>query len=143
VNDGEEHIMRHWLLAGCVAVLVGCQAPPDKVPLQRLPENGPPLPYAELLTRARVQATAATEAFYVNHWAEIEDVAKGLEQTARYLGRADDVPANRKDMLPRASSELTQEAGKLRDAAAAQNEKEVNASLQRINLMVRELRLAN
>jgi hypothetical protein len=135
--------MRNWMLAGCVAVLAGCQAPPDRVPLQRLPDNGPPLPYAELLTRARVQATAATEAFYVNRWADIEDVAKGLEQTARYLGRAEDVPANRKDALPRASSELTQEATRLREAATGQNEKEVNASLQRIHLMVRELRLAN
>ena len=52
--------MRHWLLAGCVVVLAGCQTSSDRVPLQRLPENGPPLPYAELLTRARVQATAAT-----------------------------------------------------------------------------------
>ncbi len=135
--------MRHWLLAGCVVVLAGCQTSSDRVPLQRLPENGPPLPYAELLTRARVQATAATEAFYVNRWAEIEDVARGLEQTAKYLAKAEDVPANRKDVLPRASSELTQEATRLREAATAQNEKEVNASLQRIHLMVRELRLAN
>jgi hypothetical protein len=135
--------MRLWMLAGCVLVLAGCQAPADRVPLQRLPDNGPPVPYAELLTRARVQATSATESFYVNRWAEIEDAAKGLEQTARYLAKAEDVPANRKDLLPRASNDLAQEATKLREAATAQNEKEVNASLQRIHFMVRELRLAN
>ncbi len=133
--------MRLWLLAGCL-VLAGCQAPPERVPLQRLPENGPPLPYAELLTRARAQATAATESFYVNRWGEIEDAARALEQTARYLAKAEDVPANRKEVLPRSSSELAQEAVRLREAATAQSEKDVNASLQRINLMVRELRLA-
>jgi hypothetical protein len=133
--------MKQWLLAGCLA-LIGCQAPPERVPLQRLPENGPPLPYAELLTRARAQATAATESFYVNRWGEIEDAARALEQTARYLPRAEDVPANRKEVLPRSSSELALESARLREAAVAQNEKDVNASLQRIHLLVRELRLA-
>jgi galactokinase len=133
--------MRLWKLAGCLLVLAGCQAPPERVPVQRLPENGPPLPYAELLTRARAQATAATESFYANRWAEIEDAARALEQTARYLTRAEDVPANRKEVLPR-SSELAQEAVRLREAASARSDKDVNASLQRIHLMVRELRLA-
>jgi hypothetical protein len=135
--------MRLWLAAGFALALAGCQAPPERVPLQRLPDNGPPLPYAELLTRARALATAATESFYVNHWAEIEDSARSLEQTARYLAKAEDVPANRKDLLPRTSSDLALEAAKLREAASTQNEKEVNNSLQRIHLMVRELRLAN
>jgi hypothetical protein len=135
--------MKHLLLVGTLLVLGGCQAPPDRIPLQRLPENGPPLPYAELLTRARAQATYATEAFYVNHWSELEEAARGLEQTARFLAKADDVPANRKDRLPAASSDLAQDSIKLREAATAQNDKEANAVLQRIHLAVRELRLAN
>jgi hypothetical protein len=135
--------MRRQVLVGCLLVLAGCQAPPERAPLPRLPENGPPLPYAELLTRARAQATVATEAFYVNRWSDLEESARGLEQTARYLAKAEDVPANRKDVLPRTTSELAQEAIKLREAAIAQNEKEVNTVLQRVNFMIRELRLAN
>jgi hypothetical protein len=113
------------------------------VPLQRLPENGPPLPYAELLTRARAQATVATEAFYVDRWVDVEDAARGLEQTARFLGKADDVPANRKELIPRASSELAQEARKLIDSAKAHNEKDTGVSLESIHRMVRQLRLAD
>jgi hypothetical protein len=113
------------------------------VPLQRLPENSGPLPYAELLTRARAQAMSATEAFTVDRWSEVAESATGLEQTARFLAKAEDVPANRKDILPRVSSQLAEESRKLGEAASLKKEKEVTDSLQRINLMVRELRLAN
>jgi hypothetical protein len=135
--------MRCRLFLGGLLLLAGCQAAPERVPLARLPDNGPPLPYAELLTRARAQATLATESFYVNHWADVEDAARGLGQTAQYLAKAEDVPANRKDALPAASSDLAREAGRLRQAAAAQNEKDANAALQRIHLTVRQLRLAD
>jgi hypothetical protein len=135
--------MRRVFLVACLLAAGSCQVPPERVPVQRLPENGPPLPYAELLTRARAQATYATEAFYVNHWTDLEEAARGLEQTARFLTRAEDVPANRKAQLPEASTALAKEADKLRDAAAKQNDKDANAALQRIHLMVRDLRLAD
>jgi hypothetical protein len=134
--------MKRLLLVGCLTLSAcGCQLPPERVPLQRLPENGPPLPYAELLTRARAQATFATESFYVNRWSDLEDAAKGLEQTARFLARADDVPARQKDVLPVVSGDLGKEAGKLREAAVAKDVKQANDILQRVHLKVRELRL--
>jgi hypothetical protein len=134
--------MKRILLVGClVLTLSACQLPPERVPLQRLPENGPPLPYAELLTRARAQATVATEAFYVNRWTDLEDAAKGLEQTARYLAKAEDVPARQKDTLGVISGDLGKEAVKLREAATAKDVKQANDTLQRIHLKVRELRL--
>src|SRR5579872_5221025 len=134
--------MKRFLLTGAVLLsLSACQLPPERLPLQRLPENGPPLPYAELLTRARAQATIATEAFYVNRWADLEDSAVGLEQTARFLKSAEDVPATHKDTLPVLSGDLSKEATKLRAAAQTKNVKEANDTLQRIHLMVRELRL--
>jgi hypothetical protein len=135
--------MRRILLMGSLLFIGSCQAPPERVPVQRLPENGPPLPYAELLTRARAQATYATEAFYVNHWTDMDDAARGLEQTARFLAKAEDVPTNRKEQLPSASSDLAKEATKLREAAVAKSEKDSNDALQRIHRMVRELRLAD
>jgi hypothetical protein len=85
----------------------------------------------------------ATEAFYVNHWTEMEDAARALEQTARFLAKAEDVPANRKQALPAASSDLSKEAMKLQQAATSQNVEAATAALQRIHVMVRELRLAN
>lgn len=138
----ERWAMRRTCLLGLL-VVAGCALPPERVPLQRLPEDGPPLPYAELLTRARAQATYATEAFYVNKWNDLEDAARGLEQSARFLGRAQDVPDNRKAVLPRASTELAAESRKLIEAAKAHDEKATEAGLQTVHRLVRQLRLAD
>jgi hypothetical protein len=132
------------LLAGLALltlVLAGCQTVDNRHSLRPLPDEGPPLPYAELLTRARAQASLATEAFYVNRWPEIEDAARGLDQTARYLGRAEDIPPRQKEALPNLSRDLATEAANLRLAAQKMDDKEVTQILQRINLKVRELRL--
>jgi hypothetical protein len=133
--------MRRTLLVGTLLLLAGCQLPPERVPLTRLPENSPPLPYAELLTRARGQALYATEAAQLNHWPDLEDAARALEQTSRFIEKAGDVPANRKDLLPRVSSQMAQESRKLIEAAKAKQEKETDKSLETIHRLVRELRL--
>jgi hypothetical protein len=83
----------------------------------------------------------ATEAFYINRWPDVEDAARGLEQTAHYLAKAEDVPAKQKDQLNALSTSLSKEAVKLRDAAKAQDEKAANETLQRLHLTVREMRL--
>ncbi len=134
---------RAHFLGLCLLVVSGCQLPAERLPLKPLPEDGPPLPYAELLTRARLQAGVATEAFYVNKWADLEDAAKGLEQTARFLPKATDIPPKHKGTLPVGAGDLGKEAGKLREAAKAQNAKDANDILQRIHLKIRELRLAD
>src|SRR5438094_7766104 len=120
-----------------LVTLIGCQLPPERVPLKPLPEDGPPQPYADLVGRARAQATAANEAFYINHWPDLEDAAKGLELTARVLGKAADVPAKHKETLPVQSGNLGKEAGKLRQFAQAQDVRQATEALQRINLEVR------
>jgi hypothetical protein len=136
--------MKPVLLTGmALLLLAGCVAPVERVPLQPLPENGQVLPYPELLTRARAQATAANEAFYINRWTDLEDLAKGLEQTARFLSKAEEVPAKNKDTLKEVTSDMAQNARKLKAAASAQNVKDANDALQRINLKVRELRLTD
>jgi hypothetical protein len=134
--------MRRALTLAALLV-AGCQLPADRLPLKPLPEDGPPLPYAELLTRARLLASTATEAFYVNKWTDLEDAAKGLEQTAKFLPKSTDVPAKQKDSLPVAAGDLGKEAVQLRDAAKAKNAKDANDILQRIHLKIRELRLEN
>ena len=123
--------------------LAACQAPEERTALIPLPDDTPPMPYAELLTRARYQATLATEAFYVDKWTEVEDAARGLEQTARFLPKAQDVPARQKDSLPVVSGDLSKEAGRLLDAAKTKDVKLANDSLQHVQLVVHELRLAD
>jgi hypothetical protein len=120
--------------------LVGCQLPPERVPLKPLPDDGPPQPYVDLVNRARAQATAANEAFYINNWPDLEDAAKGLELTSRVLGKAADVPLKHKDTLANESADLTKEAAKLREVAKAQDVRQTTETLQRINLKIRELR---
>jgi hypothetical protein len=129
--------------ASLLLFLIGCQLPPEQLALKPLPEDGPPQPYADLIARARLQATAANEAFYVNRWSDLEDAAKALEQTARFLPKAADLPAKRKDAIPKDADYLGAEAGKLREAAKAQEVKSANELLQHINLKVRELRPEN
>jgi hypothetical protein len=133
-----------WLCTGSLLlILTACQAPEERAALRPLPDDTPPLPYAELLTRARYQATLATEAFYVDKWTEVEDAARGLEQTARFLPKAQDVPAKQKDALPVVSGDLSKEAGRLLAAARAKDVKEANDALQHVHLVVHELRLDN
>jgi hypothetical protein len=127
----------------CFALLAGCQLPPEQVPLKPLPEDGPLQAYADIVNRARVQASAANEAFYVNKWSDLEDAAKGLEQTATYLTKTADVPAKHKGLLSTEADNLIKETRLLRDAAKLQDVKQANEILQRINLKVRELRAEN
>jgi hypothetical protein len=119
----------------------GCQLPPERASVRLLPEDTPPLPYAELLTRARQQITASTEAFQLNRWEDLEEAARGLEQTGRFFLKAIDVPAKYKDNLPVKAGDLGKEATLLVGAGKAKDVKQANEILQRISLKVRELRL--
>ena len=132
---------RLLLIAAGALFLASCQLPAERTPLKTLPDEPVALPYAELLTRARAQATNATAAFYVNKWDDLEESARGLEQTARYLTKAQEIPPKHKDTLASLSADLGKEAVKLRDAAKARNVKDATEVLQRVNLKVRDLRL--
>lgn len=132
--------MRCVVVIALILSALGCQAPPQRAGVAALPEDSAPLPFADLVTRARAQAMTALEAYYVDHWAEVEDAARGLEQTARFLRRATDVPQTRQgDLTPRTDT-LADAARQLREAAKAKASEQVNVVLQRINSQVRELR---
>jgi hypothetical protein len=127
----------------CFTLLIAlnsCQLPAERMPIRQLPEDSPPLPYAELLTRARLQSSAATEAFYVNQWADLEEHARGLSQTARFMHKAMEVPEARKKTLVKDGDDLAKAATKLTAAAKAKDEKQTTETLQQINLLVRKLR---
>lgn len=130
--------MKRLLLSTMMLVMCSCTVPAERASLQPLPETGQVLPYAELLTRLRHQANAANEAFYLDRWADLEDMAKGIEQTARFLAKAQEVPAKNKDILLEVTSDLANSAKKLREAAAAKNEKDSRDALQQITVKVRQ-----
>lgn len=128
-----------WLLT---LVAAGCCLPPERESLRPLAEPEKLFSYAELLTRGRYQATAAVEAFYRDDWTELEQAAKVLEQTARFLPRTSDPPAHLKTSLDKESDLLRQEAVRLGEFARMKNVQSANASLQSINLAIRTLRPA-
>ena len=90
---------------------------------------------------ARLQATAATEAFYLNNWPDLEATAQGLEQTAQYLNKATEVPDKQRGRLPTLAGDLAKEAKNLREVAGKKEVTQTNEALQRLTLKVRELRL--
>jgi hypothetical protein len=128
------------LVALCLVTLSACRLPPDRPPLKPLPEDGQQFSYVEILSRARLQATMAVEAFYVDGWVDLEEAAAGLEQTARYLPKATEPPATFKDKVAGEAKVLAKDAFRLRVAAQAKDAKETNDLLQRINLRIRALR---
>jgi hypothetical protein len=108
-----------------------------------LPDKVTALPYGQLLQRARNQAARANEAFYVDNWADVEEAARGLEQTAQYLIKAEDVPSKHKDTLATASADLGKLARALIEAAKVKDSKKTNTLMARINAKVREMRLGD
>ncbi len=135
--------MIRLLLSATFLLALGCAIPAERVPLRPLPENGQVLPYAELLTRVRAQTSAANEAFYLDHWNDLEDMAKGIEQTSRFLSKAEEVPEKNRKILQEVTTDLGKSAQKLRDAAAAHDVKRTTEALQQINAKVRDLRLTD
>jgi hypothetical protein len=135
-----------WIVLGFVVTVVvlgivaGCQSPPERIPLQPLPENGKGLDYGEVVQRARLYTIAATDAFYVNKWNELDEAGRNLEMTALLLPKATDVPAKQQEKLDANAAELSRDAGQLRAAAKGQDVKRTNEILQRLHLKVRELR---
>ena len=132
--------MRRVLIPSVFLFAVGCQAAPPRAAVPPLAEDSAPLPFTELVSRARQQAMTALEAYYVDRWAEVEEAARGLEQTTRFLRRSTAVPTARQGDLSLRADALAEAAKQLREAAKSRASEQVNSVLQRINAQVRELR---
>jgi hypothetical protein len=130
-------------LGGTLLAFFGCTLPPERLPIMPLPEDGQPLPYSDLVQRARLQTANANDAFYGDRWTELEESANGLEKIARFLPKANEVPAKFKDKLGDLSASLIKDAGDLRGAAQTKDVKATNTALQRITLQLREMRPEN
>ncbi len=134
---------RALVLGFAFCLAVGCTVPGDRVVPKVLVDDGQPRPYAELLTRARQQSTASIDALYVNRWGELDELAQGLEQTAKFLTKATDVPEKNKVNLTVVAGDLGKAAVALGEAAKAQDAKKVREALNRVQDKVYELRLEN
>lgn len=134
---------RALMCATVLTVLASCQTGPEQrtPPVAPLPDKVTAMPYGRLLERARAQAKQATEAFYVDGWDDLADAARGLEQTAQYLIRAEDVPPRHKVTLATMSGDLGKSARALREAAERKDVKLTTEVLTRIQVQVREMRL--
>src|SRR4051812_32060473 len=95
---------RVLFLLGVLLSLTGCCAR-ERQKMQLLPDNAT-LPYTELLDRAKVQVSLATEAFHVDDWLELQTAALALDQTARLFPKALDIPKEFKAALPGRADEL-------------------------------------
>jgi hypothetical protein len=121
------------------ALLSGCSAIEREGRLP-LPENAPPLAYGEMIHRARGQAGAALDAFYIDNWTELEQAAQRLEQSARLLPKTTHIPDAFKNKVEPEADELRKDALKLAEAARAKNASTANDTMQRINQRIRQLR---
>lgn len=124
-----------------LALIAGCSLA-EREGLIPLPENGPPLSYAEMITRTRGQAGAALDAFYIDSWMELEQAAQRLEQSARLLPKSTHIPDAFKDKVGPESESLRKDALVLIESARKQNATQANEAMQRINDRIRQLRPA-
>ncbi|MFO0970311.1 MAG: hypothetical protein U0793_32580 [Gemmataceae bacterium] len=130
------------LVSVCVLLPIACRLPPEREPLRPLPEDGSAagFTYKELLDRAHAQFSVAIDAFYADSWKDLEEAAKGLEQTARFLPKSAAPPAGLKEDVIARSKALRAEAVRLGDAARLKKVDDSNDALKNINLHVRSLR---
>jgi hypothetical protein len=122
-----------------IVLIAGCRTV-EREGTNPLPEDAAPLQYAEMINRARGQATSALDSYYVDAWMDLEQAAQRLEQTARLLPKATHVPEMFKTKVEPESELLRKDAVKLLEAARTKNAMHVNDALQRINQRIRQLR---
>jgi len=120
--------------------VLGCRLPPEREPLRALPDDGAGLSYQELINRARAQFNIALDAFYLDSWKELEDLGKGLEQTARFLPKSAGPPAGLKENVLLKSKDMRNEAIRLSEGARTKNAEMCSESLKNLNLQIRSLR---
>jgi hypothetical protein len=125
-----------------LTLITGCRIV-EREGMLPLPENGPALTYADMLNRARSQSGAALDSFYVDAWADLEQAAVRLEESAKLLPKTTQIPDAFKAKLPAEAELLRQDAAKLQEAARAKNGTQANEAMQRINQRIRQLRPAD
>ena len=131
-------MVRNLLLVSLIALL-GC-ASADKITPVVIPEDGSTTDYSEFLPRMRVLAWRATEAFYRDRWDELEEAAQNLEKAVRVLKQSKNVPVRVQTVLSTRCDTLIAECGHLKSAAHDKAAEPASDYLQKIHVLIRELR---
>lgn len=120
---------------------LACRLPPEREALRSIPEDGAGLIYNELIVRGRAQLNLALDAFYLDSWKELEEMGKGLEQTARFLPKSAEPPTTLKDNILTKSKEMRNSAIRLSEGARTKNVEMCSEALRDLNLQIRALRV--
>ncbi len=134
------HAIFRFAFAVSAILLGGCSAPDAErltVPPQVIGDEA--LTFDEIVTRARLQGSAAVEAFYIDDWQGLETAARSLRSSARALSIAGDLPTDRKLALESEALELASEAKELAAAADRRDIRGTTKRLQQITLHIRNL----
>lgn len=119
----------------------GCQSPEKQV-LQPLPADAPPMPYADLVERARRQVWAAQEVFYRDNWDELVQAADALQQTAERLAQVptDQLPMRCRSSWPKPADEFRAAAAQLRNHARQRDAVQSANAFQKLHLVLKDIR---
>jgi len=131
-------MMRTLSIFTVLSLVSGCTTAPDPLRVAPLPLAGPVNGVPEALFRARSQATAATEAFFLDDWARLDTIGQALEDTAAQLGKMP-VPEPKQIELRDAAAKLGTQAKQLRAAALKKDTMAVSAAISQIGTEVRNL----
>jgi len=137
--------MRKFFVPGILFLtLASCQVAEPRASLPPpLPDKVSAVPYSQLLTRARAQATRATEALFVDNFADVEEAGRGLEQTASTSSSPRTCRASTRTPSRPMAGDLGKLAKDLREAASSKNAEKANEILGKVNAKVRSMRLSD
>jgi hypothetical protein len=122
-----------------VGFALGCTST-DRITAVAIPEDGTAVNYEEFLPRLRTLAWRGTEAFYRDRWDELDDAMITLDRAVKVLEKANNVPARVQPELASRCQNLIAECAKVRDAAKTRSEAAASDHLQKIHVLIRELR---
>jgi len=134
-------MFRTWIGIAAIIVVVGC-ATGDRVaaPPPIIPDDGATISYSDLVGSLRQVAWRATESFYRDDWVTLDDSAASLEKAAKALKQSKNVPPRLQATLVSRCDDLAAESAKVKSAAAARSADLVGGHLQKVHILIRELR---
>ena len=131
-------MLRCLAALGLVGLCLSCCGP-ERVAVPPLPVAGEPVAYADLVTRLRIHAGAANEAFFIDDFEALAARARDIEQGARLLPLASDAPKGSQTRLSEDAGKLAAEARTLENSAKARTEDQIRDALRKIHIQIRTL----
>lgn len=127
------------IVLSLLGLSLGCTTT-DRITTVAIPEDGTAVDYAEFLPRLRTLAWRATEAYYRDRWDELDEAVVTLERAVKVLAQAKNVPARVQPELSTRCQNLIAECSRVHDAATTRSESAASDHLQKIHVLIRELR---